>query len=119
MALVLYSVTSIGISLVAGWGTVPSLSAVALSSSGPMLLHWGLSRYLRSRAGNYYYIYQCLTRTTPDDDAANPIKMGINAVSAAATFLVFTVRGGTVPPRLDLRNYSVRSTHPCACTCVL
>jgi len=44
----------------------PSLSTIAISSGGSIVLNWALQKYVTSSIGNYYYVYQLLTDSTPD-----------------------------------------------------
>ena len=52
-----------------------------------MLVKWGLQKYIQSSLGNYYYVYQLATKTTPDElketTSCGIMSTGANAGSLA------------------------------------
>eukprot|EP01094_Clydonella_sp_ATCC50884_P004420 TRINITY_DN1343_c1_g1_i1.p1 TRINITY_DN1343_c1_g1~~TRINITY_DN1343_c1_g1_i1.p1 ORF type:complete len:396 (+),score=141.33 TRINITY_DN1343_c1_g1_i1:217-1404(+) len=71
-----------GVSALSGAIGTPTLTTVALSTAGPLVLRWALTRYIKNSLGNYYYVYELVTGSTPDH-RAGLVSRGLVATAAA------------------------------------
>jgi len=81
----------------AGLGTLvssitPSLSTIAITSTGSLLLRWGLQKYVISSTGNYYYVYSLMNAPAALPSVPQSVQTVANVAGTTYTVGKFTVR---------------------------
>lgn len=85
-----------GVGALTGAIGMPTITTIAVSTAGPMVVKWALTRYIRNNLGNYFYVYELVTGATPDHVATGTggaLSLALTAASIGTSLLVVTALG--------------------------